>query len=131
MWLMNTPLNTISNRTYWLALVPFLLLFLGSAVWTLIDPEGARVQSRELGFPTLFVIPLGIAKLLGAVAIVTNKSLILKQLAFAGFLFDLILAGAAHFENGETYGFLAVFGMGLWACAFWADQRRYPVALVR
>jgi len=54
-----------------------------------------------LGFPAGLVYPLAIAKLLGLVAIWTNKSRLLKELAYAGFAIDLILAAGAHGMAGE------------------------------
>ncbi|MEL6142032.1 MAG: DoxX family protein, partial [Bacteroidota bacterium] len=49
-----------------------------------------------LSFPTWLVIPLGIAKLLGLVAIWTKRSSWLKEWAYAGFFFDFLLALTAH-----------------------------------
>jgi len=55
----------------------------------------------KLGFPTYIIYPLAILKILGLVAIWTKKSRTLKEWAYAGFLFDFILAGAAHISVGD------------------------------
>lgn len=49
-----------------------------------------------LGYPEYLVIPLGLAKLFGLAAIwfVPNQSL--KEWAYAGFFFDVVLAFLAH-----------------------------------
>ena len=57
----------------------------------------------RLGYPTYIIYPLAIAKILGLVAIWTNKSNTLKEWAYAGFFFDFVLALAAHVavQDGE------------------------------
>ncbi len=56
-----------------------------------------------LGYPTYIIYPLAIAKILGLIAIWTNKSKALKEWAYAGFFFDFVLAFFAHFmvNDGE------------------------------
>lgn len=54
-----------------------------------------------LGFPAALIYPLGIAKLLGLVAIWTNKSRLLKELAYAGFAIELCSAAASHLAAGD------------------------------
>lgn len=55
----------------------------------------------SLGYPAHLVYPLAIAKLLGIVAILTKKSHTLKEWAYAGFFFDLVLATMAHLQAGD------------------------------
>jgi hypothetical protein len=55
----------------------------------------------NLGFPGGLVYPLAIVKLLGLVAIWANKSRLLKELAYAGFAIDFIIAAAAHMIAGD------------------------------
>ena len=56
-----------------------------------------------LGYPTYIIYPLAIAKILGLIAIWTRKSNTLKEWAYAGFFFDLVLAASAHIhvKDGE------------------------------
>jgi len=107
---------------YWTATSLFYFMFLFSAVWTLVDPAGAIIETKHLGYPGFTVYPLAIAKLLGVVAIATNKSKTLKEFAFAGFLYDLILAVMGHYYQHEAKIGLALFGLVLWVCAFLADR---------
>lgn len=60
----------------------------------------------SLGFPAALVYPLAIAKALGLIAIWTNKSRILKELAYVGFAVDFLLAAGAHFSVDDG-GFAA------------------------
>lgn len=60
---------------------------------------------EALGYPTYLIYPLGIAKLLGLLAIWGNFSKSLKEWAYAGFFFDFVLAFYAHVHvaDGEQY----------------------------
>ena len=66
---------------------------------------------EKLGYPTYIIYPLAIAKLLGLVAIISRKSKILKEWAYAGFFFDFVLAFFAHvmINDGEQYAALVAF----------------------
>ena len=54
-----------------------------------------------LGYPTYLVYPLGVAKFLGLIAIVTRKSEMLKEWAYSGFTMVLLLASSAHLNVGD------------------------------
>jgi hypothetical protein len=58
-----------------------------------------------LGFPVYLIYPLTMAKILGLVAIWSDKSKTLKELAYAGFFFVFILAILAeiHAQDGEYF----------------------------
>lgn len=56
---------------------------------------------ESLGVSTAVIYPLAIAKVLGLVAIWTNKSRLLKELAYLGFAIDFILAFAAHLRAND------------------------------
>jgi hypothetical protein len=60
----------------------------------------------NLGYPTYIIYPLAIAKIIGLIAILTNKSKAIKEWAYAGFFFDFVLAAAAHISvnDGEEAG---------------------------
>jgi len=81
---------------YWIATVLMSLLFLFSASMYLFNYERASGFFINLGFPTWLIYPLAILKILGVVAIITKKFTFLKELAYAGFLFDAMLALVAH-----------------------------------
>ena len=58
--------------------------------------EMVREMFESLGVTAALIYPLAVAKILGLVAIWTNKSRILKELAYIGFAIDFILAISAH-----------------------------------
>lgn len=62
-----------------------------------------------LGFPTFIIYPLAVAKLLGLLAIWSNKSKLLKEWAYAGFFFDFVLALGAHLVAADgQFGMAAI-----------------------
>ncbi len=86
---------------YWVATGFMSLVFLFSAGMYLLNYERAFGFFENLGFPTWLIYPLAILKILGIAAILTKKSTFLKEQAYAGFLFDALLALAAHTVVGD------------------------------
>jgi hypothetical protein len=111
---------------YWVAMTPFIALFGGSVLFGLADIEASYREFTHLGFPEWSFYFLTIAKALGIVAVLTNKSQVLKDFAFSGFLFDLLLAVSSHTANHEIKFLLPLASLGVWALAFTADRRKFP-----
>jgi hypothetical protein len=111
---------------YWLPTGLLCLVFIASATLTILDPTGTRVASTKLGFPTfLAVYPLAVAKLSAIVAILWRKSKVLTHFAFAGLLYDMLLALGGHIHAKDfPAGYLAVFGLIVWVFAFRASEQR-------
>lgn len=108
---------------YWIATGIICLLFLSGGLMYLFNYEYAHQFFIFLGFPTWIIYPLAVLKLLGPLAIITRKSLFLKELAYAGFLFDAILAVTAHIMVGDGYiyhGFAAI----IFTIISWVYDRR-------
>jgi hypothetical protein len=88
---------------YWIATGLLTALMLMSAGMYFMNYEMVSATFTKLGFPTFVIYPLAVAKLLGLVAILSKKSNLLKEWAYAGFFFDFILAFFAHIvaQDGE------------------------------
>lgn len=114
------------RRLYWFVTGLFCAVFLVSALLTFVDPEGTREATARLGFPPFIgTYPLALAKLAGVAAILWRRSTTLITFAFAGFLYDLVLALTAHvYENDFPNGWLAVFGLVVWCGAYRLERRR-------
>ena len=71
-------------------------------------------------------MPLEIAKLLGVAAVLSNVSLFLKNLAYAGFFYHLLLALSAHVAAGDGPEMMigAVSGLNLLAGSVHFDRRQ-------
>jgi hypothetical protein len=88
---------------YWVVTALFLLPMAGSGIpELLLAPTGANAVSvAHLGYPLYLMRILGLAKILGAVAVVSDRSRTLKEWAYAGYSFDLLGAFASHLIMGD------------------------------
>jgi len=71
------------------------LMMLATIGNSIFNPEFTK-RFAEIGFPTYLIIPLMTTKILGLVAIWTNKSQLLKEWAYSGFFFLFLLAMIAE-----------------------------------
>ena len=79
----------------------------------------------NLGYPAYLVYPLAALKVLGLVAIWTRLSTSLVYFAYAGFLFDFILAFFAHLAIGDGEQGGAVVALVLWLVSFTYHKKLY------
>ena len=115
------------DRTlFWVFTGLLAFLMVGSAGRALFDYPWAQESFVHLGYPTYIIIPLEIAKLLGVAAVVSNRSLFLKNLAYAGFFYHLLLALSAHVAAGDGPQMMlaAASGLVLLAGSYRFDRRR-------
>ena len=86
---------------YWVstALISVMMLFAGYAYFT--SPM-AKTGFQHLGFPDYFRVELGVAKVLGAIALllpwIPGK---IKEFAYSGFAIVLVSAFIAHLSSGD------------------------------
>ncbi|SHM75251.1 DoxX family protein [Mucilaginibacter sp. OK098] len=86
--------------TYWVTTSIVALMMTYSAYAYLTQP--AMTQAfNHLGFPSYFRIELAVAKLIGAILIITPLSSRIKELAYAGFAITFISAFIAHTASGD------------------------------
>ena len=109
---------------YWIATGLLTALMLMSASMYFMKYEMVSQTFISLGFPTFVIYPLAIAKLLGLLAIWSNKSKLLKEWAYAGFFFDFVLALSAHMvvQDGQS-------GMAIAAIALLIVSRIYDAKI--
>ena len=95
---MNTP-----KIIYWVSTGLLCALMLLSAGMYFFNHDMVVETFSRLGFPTYIIYPLAIAKILAVIAILTKKSAILKEWAYAGLFFDFVLAVSGHVmvQDGE------------------------------
>ena len=91
---------------YWILTVLFALAMLGDAYGGITRQQAGVDVLNHLGYP-LYNLPMfGIAKLLGAIAILQNKFRTIKEWAFAGFAFNFIAAFLSRAIVGDSIGLL-------------------------
>ena len=93
---------------YWTSTMIMIAIFAFSAGMYFSNYEMVSGFFESLGYPTYLVYPLAIAKILGIIAILSKKSKVLKEWAYAGFFFDAVLATWAHQQAGDGLGLSAI-----------------------
>ena len=101
----------LTKTVYWISTVIFCCIFLFSATMYFTKYEMVKGFFQSLGYPIYLIYPLATAKVLGVIAIITKKSRLLKEWAYAGFFFDAVLAAAAHFHANDGGQWLALTAM--------------------
>jgi uncharacterized membrane protein YphA (DoxX/SURF4 family) len=79
------------NIIYWVATGLLLAMMLLSGVMSIINgPKSVEMMHDHLGYPNYFTVFLGVAKILGIIAILVPGFPKLKEWVYAGFTFDLL-----------------------------------------
>lgn len=116
----------VNKVIYWVATTLLCLLFLYSAQMYFFNYEGVTKYFENIGFPAWLVYPLAIAKVLGVVAILSRKSILLKEWAYAGFFFDAVMAAAAHYMVADGGGTFAFAGILFVVVSRFFEDRTFP-----
>src|SRR5215203_3369249 len=91
-----------TNIFYWVFTGLFSAMMLGSAIPDVLSsPIAVQGMHEELGYPLYFIPFIGIAKVLGVLAILLPISARLKEWAYAGLVFDLIGATDSSIAIGK------------------------------
>ena len=81
------------NIIYWIATGILVAVMLFSGVTSILNtPDSIKMMSGHFGYPAYFNQYLGVAKVLGAIALLMPGFPRLKEWAYAGFTFDMISA---------------------------------------
>jgi len=84
---------------YWIATIWLALGMLATGVVQLMktkEGQGGVDMISHLGYPVYIVTMLGICKILGVVALLIPKAPVLKEWAYAGFVFIMLGAVFSH-----------------------------------
>lgn len=90
---------------YWVATIWLALGMVSTGIVQLLktkEGQGGLDMITHLGYPAYVLTMIGICKILGVAAILLPKNALLKEWAYAGFVF--IMAGAlfSHIELGDS-----------------------------
>lgn len=91
---------------YWIVTGLFALMMLLDGFAGALRVTGAKEALANIGYPEYLSTIIGIAKILGAVAILQSVFRTIKEWAYAGFVFLFIGAFASHAFAGSAIGFL-------------------------
>ncbi len=93
---------------YWIVTILFALMMFADGIAGILRVEGGKAALADLGYPEYALSIFGIAKILGANAILQTVFSTVKEWAYAGFAFIFIGAFASHAFVGSGIGFLIV-----------------------
>ncbi len=99
---------------YWLGTGLLTAIMLFSIQIYIINHGAIQGAFIALGYPSYLVYPLAIAKILGLIVVLGNFSKTLKEWAYAGFFFDIVLALTAHLmvnDGGYLFSLIAFIGL--------------------
>jgi len=82
-------------------------------VWDVLRTPQVRGVIDRLGYPTYFLVILGVWKLLGAVALLAPRRPRLKEWAYAGAVFNYTGAAASNLAAGQADAGTLVFLIAL------------------
>ena len=133
---MTSGTKTERNRAafYWLATALLVSELVLGGIWDVLRVPRVRQVIERLGYPTYFLVILGVWKLLGAIALVIPRFPRLKEWAYAGVVFNLTGALISHVASGDIEpGPMAYLVMLIGAtAASWflrpPSRRNFPVS---
>lgn len=104
---------------YWVVTILFVGFMLTSAIPNIMIDEGWQKIMKGLGYPVYLIPFLGVAKLLGIIAILVPRFPLLKEWAYAGFTFDIIgVIYSSIMVGGEGVVFGVIFMLVVLAVMF-------------
>jgi uncharacterized membrane protein YphA (DoxX/SURF4 family) len=96
---------------YWIATLWLALGMTSTGIVQLLKMKEEADMMAHLGYPLYFLTILGIWKILGVIAVLIPKFPLLKEWAYAGFIFVMSGAVFSHFAVGDSG--IAYFGPSL------------------
>lgn len=94
--------------SYWIATIWLSLGMISTAIVQLMHIKEEVANFSNLGYPIYLMNLIGISKILGVIALLVPKFLILKEWAYAGFFFLMTGAIISHIVNNSPA--ISLFG---------------------
>jgi uncharacterized membrane protein len=117
----STLVDMKKSLLYWILNILLVLAMVASAVYYFVDTPAVAKIFTELGYPTFTLYFNATAKILGGIAIlVPGIPRFLKEWAYAGYLYIMLLAFQAIYMRMPGFpwpmiGFLVLFGLAYWS----------------
>lgn len=93
---------------YWVATIWLSLGMVSTGIVQLIQMEEEVQKMNTLGYPSYFLIIIGVWKILGVIAVLVPKYALIKEWAYAGFFF--LMTGAIFTHLAVADKALEYFG---------------------
>lgn len=115
----------VQKIIYWIATGLFSAMMLFSVFLYVAKHEMAVEMFKILGYPSYVVYLLALAKLLGVTAILTKRSQVLKEWAYAGFFFNMVLGIGAHLAIADGGQYMLVGAMVLMFTSYFMEKKAF------
>jgi hypothetical protein len=113
---------------YWISTIWLCLGMVSTGIVQLLNRKEENAYILNMGYPAYFLTLLGLWKILGAVAVLIPRSLLLKEWAYAGFFFSMSGAIFSHLAYGnaltETAPPFLLLALTLLSWYFRPDERK-------
>ena len=119
-------MNKKVKIVYTVVKVLFSLLVVMGASQYFFNHNMVKDMFEQINFPTYLIYPMGVVKFLGLIAIWTKVPKTIKEWAYAGYLYNFLLAISAHLavNDGEHFG--AVIALTLLVATYVLDRKANP-----
>ncbi|MCK7554883.1 DoxX family protein [Chitinophaga sedimenti] len=94
----------IKTIIYWVATLWLALGMVSTGAVQVLQIKEQIDPVIALGYPAYFLLILGVAKILGVIAVLLPKLPLLKEWAYAGFVFMMAGAIISHVAMGDAAG---------------------------
>ncbi|MBB5912465.1 putative membrane protein YphA (DoxX/SURF4 family) [Nocardia transvalensis] len=109
------------TAAYWTATALVVAELGVGGIWDIARIELVRETTTHLGYPTYFLVLLGVWKILGAAALAVPRLPLVKEWAYAGAIFVYTGAIASHLTTGYARSEVVVLAtMTVLTVASWA-----------
>lgn len=123
------------NILYWIFTGLFAVIMISTSIPNITVTEQSVEVIGGLGYPRYIIPFLGVAKVLGAIAIMVPGFPRLKEWAYAGLFFDLLGATYSalmvHEPDPAMAGMLIFFGPGALSYIFYHKRRKMQEAVAQ
>lgn len=104
---------------YWIPTALLLFFMVGSGIYYFVDTPAVATIFGQLGYPVYTLYFNATAKILGGIAIAFPVPRLLKEWAYAGYLYILLLALQAVVMTMPgipwmMFAFIAIWGLSYW-----------------
>ncbi|MGD1839855.1 MAG: DoxX family protein [Thermonemataceae bacterium] len=115
--------------TYWISTGLFTLLMIFSVGNYFFQTDQVKAAFESFAYPSYLVIPLGIVKIIGVVVLWFAPNFLLREWAYAGFFFNIILAFFAHLmiNDGQFAG--ALIALVLLLTSYFSRKKAFVLNL--
>lgn len=86
---------------YWIATLWLSLGMTATGIVQIIKQKEEAAMMAHLGYPGYFLTIIGVWKILGVIAVLIPKFILLKEWAYAGFFFVMSGAVFSHLASGD------------------------------